>query len=224
MTMSRRTALTTSAALLTAGLAGPRLALAQGAAPRPERTLTGDDLTALHTPDEGVEERVLGAPDARVTCVEYASLTCPHCASFHTDVLPQIKSRFIDTGQVRFIFRHFLLTAPDAGASMMARCAPAERFFPILDRLFSEQRSWATARDPVDAVRNIALQAGFTQETFEACLQNQELLDRLQAQTDRAEQRFGVEATPTLFVNGQMYQGALRLAEFESVVAPLLRS
>jgi protein-disulfide isomerase len=219
VTVSRRNVLAAAGAL-----AGIYPSSAFGQTPRrPERIFSGDDLTALHTADEGVEERFLGAPDARVTCVEYASLTCPHCASFHLEQLPRIKARFVDIGQVRLIFRHFLLTPQDAGASLMARAAPADRFFPIVERVFRDLRRWASAPDPVAALQEIAQQFGFTQESFHTALRNDALLDRLQDQTDRAEQRFGVDSTPTLFVNGQMYPGALEFAEFESVVAPMLR-
>jgi protein-disulfide isomerase len=223
VTRSRRTVLTASAALATMGILRPTPAGAQ-TAPRPERTLSGADLTALNTPDEGVEDRVIGSANARVTIVEYASLTCPHCATFHTEVLPQVKARFVDSGQVRLIFRHFVLNILDAGASMMARCAPAERFYPILDVLFQQQRSWAGASDPVAALGQIALQAGFTRESFEACLRNQQILDRLSAQTDRAARRFGVNSTPTIFINGQMFRGALRVEQIEAIVSPMLRA
>jgi protein-disulfide isomerase len=223
VTTSRRTILTASAALVTAGLLRSTPASAQ-AAPRSERTLSSSELADLHTPDQGLEDRILGAADARVTIVEYASLTCPACASFHNDTMPQLKARFIDTGQAKLVFRHLVANILDAGASMMARSAPTENFFPIIEVLFQQQRSWAGSSDPVAALRAIALQAGLTQEAFEAALRNQQLLDRLSAQGDRAQRRFGANSTPTLYVNAQMFRGALTFPQIESVLTPLLRA
>jgi protein-disulfide isomerase len=218
VTATRRSLLAASALLAAAP------AVAQRAAPRPERTLVGAELAALQTPDEGLEERVLGSPDAKVTLIEYASMTCPHCATFHNDVLPVLKSRYVDSGQMRVVFRHFLLNILDAGASMLARCAPTERYFPMIDVLFQQQRQWAAASDPVASLRAIARQAGFSQESFDACLRDQALLDRLNAARDRGAQRFGVSSTPTLFINGQMYRGALRVEEIEAIITPMLRA
>lgn len=204
-------------------LAAPRVH-AQAAAPTPTKTLTGADLTALYEPDPGLEDRIVGQPTARVTLVEYASLTCPHCATFHNDVLPTLKTRYVDTGQMRVIFRNFLLNVLDAGAAMMARCAPEDRFFPLTETLFQQQRTWVGANDPVAALFAIARQAGFSQESFERCLRDQALLDRLNVARDRAARRFGVQSTPTLIINGQVYAGALRVEQVEAVLAPLLRA
>jgi protein-disulfide isomerase len=224
VTTSRRTAIAVTAAALGVAAWAPRHARAQGAPPRAERTLSGADLVALNTPDEGLEERTLGPATARVTLIDYSSLTCPHCATFHNEVVPRLKERYVDSGQMRLVFRNFILNVLDAGASMMARCVPGDRFFPIIEVLFQQQRVWAAANDPVAALFNIGRQAGFTQESFERCLRDQALLDRLNAARDRAQQRFGVNSTPTLFINGQMYRGALRLEQVESIIAPMLRA
>lgn len=225
MTTSRRTAIAVTAAALGSVAWAPHSVRAQAAAPpRAERTLSGADLVALNTPDEGLEEHTLGPATARVTLIEYASLTCPHCATFHNEVVPRLKERYVESGQMRLVFRNFILNVVDAGASMMARCAPNDRFFPIIEVLFQQQRVWAASNDPVTALFNIGRQAGFTQESFERCLRDQTLLDRLNLARDRAQQRFGVNTTPTLFINGQMYRGALRLEQIESIIAPMLRA
>jgi protein-disulfide isomerase len=212
-------ALAASAAAITA--AAP--ALAQQAARRPDSTLTGALLEELNRPGP-LGDQVLGRADAPVTIIEYASKTCGHCATFHTDTLPRLKAEFIDTGRVRLIYREFPLDPLAAGAAMLARCAPEGRFFPLTDVLYQTQRNWAASNDPVAALLQIARQAGFTQESFEACLRNQQLLDAVQSGRDTAQRRFGVNSTPTLFINGQMFRGALRFDEIERIVTPMLRS
>jgi protein-disulfide isomerase len=211
-------ALTASAAAL---VAVP--AFAQQAARRPDATLTGALLEELNRPI-AIGEQVLGRADALVTIIEYASKTCAHCASFHNDTLPRLKTEYIDTGRVRLIYREFPLDALASGAAMLARCAPEGRFFPLTEALYQTQRNWASSNDPVAALLQIARQAGFTQESFETCLRNQQLLDALTALRETAQRRFGVNSTPTLFINGQMFRGALRFDEIERIIKPMLRS
>jgi protein-disulfide isomerase len=198
-------------------------ALAQQAARRPDSTLTGALLEELNRPSP-LGDQVLGRAEAPVTIIEYASKTCGHCASFHQDTLPRLKTEFIDTGRVRLIYREFPLDPLAAGAAMLARCAPEGRFFPLTDVLYQTQRNWASSNDPVAALLQIARQAGFTQESFETCLRNQQLLDALTAVRETAQRRFGVNSTPTLFINGQMFRGALRFDEIERIITPMLRS
>jgi protein-disulfide isomerase len=232
VTPSRRNLVLGAAGLGAGGLAATWFLAGRGAAPEaPSSTAAGDarpagpvDLSSLAAPDPGLEERALGPANARITLIEYASMTCPHCATFHTEVVPQLKTKYVDPGQMRMVFRHFTLNVVDEGASMMARCAPPERYFPLLDVLFSQQRVWAGSNDPVSALLAIARQAGFTQEFFERCLRDDALLARLRAARERAQQRFGVNSTPTIFINGQVFRGAMRLDQVEAVIAPMLRA
>ncbi|AVO46895.1 DsbA family protein [Phreatobacter cathodiphilus] len=175
----------------------------------------------------------LGKADAPVTIVEYASLTCGHCASFHTGTLPELKKKYIETGKVRLVFREFALNQLDAAVYMLTRCAlnadgkagegvDQARYFALIDVFFQQQRTWAFGGNPLEAVTAITRQAGMTQAQFEACLNNQAILDALNATRERAASAFGVESTPTFFVNGKRVLGAQPAAEFEKIIDPLL--
>jgi protein-disulfide isomerase len=168
-------------------------------------------------------DKVLGSETAPVTIVEYASVTCPHCASFHQQTYPALKSKYIDTGKVKLIFREFpTQPAPVAIAGfMLARCAD-DKYYPMLDAIFSQQQSWA--QDPYNGFLRIARQAGFTQEKFEACLKDQKLAEQIQGVAQRGNEQFKVESTPTFFINGKKYVGALSIAELEKIIEPLLKS
>jgi protein-disulfide isomerase len=151
-------------------------------------------------------DRALGAADAKVVVVEYASTTCPHCATFHKEIFPAVKKDYIDSGKVRFIFREFPLNDVDLAAVMVARCAPEDKFFPLLDVYFEQQESW-TKGNPTDELFKIAQLAGFTRESFEACLKNEQLAKGILESRDRAESEFGVQSTPTFFINGEVLRG-----------------
>ena len=167
-----------------------------------------------------IEERALGAEDAPVTVVEYASMTCGHCANFHTQTLPGIKEKYIETGKVRFIYRDYPLDPLAMGAAMLARCAANERYFDLVSLLFEQQRVWAYSQNPLAALEAIAKQVGFTQESFNSCLSRQELLDGLNAVKQKASDEFGVGSTPTFFINGELVKGALTVEEFEKKLEP----
>jgi protein-disulfide isomerase len=179
------------------------------------------DMTALLEPGP-LGDKVLGSADAPVTIVEYASMTCGHCAAFANQTFPALKEKYIDTGKVRFILREFPLDPLAAAAFMLARCAPPDKFYDMVDLFFAQQKNWAYSDDPVTALMNLSKQAGFTQESFEACLTNQELLDGINAVKDRGAQKFGVDSTPTFFVNGQVVRGAQSIGEFDKILEPML--
>src|SRR5919112_2124502 len=164
----------------------------------------------------------LGSPDAKVTIVEYASMTCPHCAAFHRETFPALKSRYIDTGKVRFILREFPLDPLATAGFMLARCDGDQKYYPIVDMLFTNQRSWAGSDKPLDALRQMMRQAGFSQEKFDSCLRDQKLYDAVNAVKNRGIETFKVDSTPTFFVNGQRYPGNMSINEFEKILTPLL--
>ena len=178
------------------------------------------DMAAL-TEAGPLGDEAVGSPDAPVTIVEYASLTCGHCAAFHMQTYPALKEKYIDTGKVRFIMREFPLDPLAAAAFMLSRCAGDDKYFQMVDLFFEKQADWTRTDDPVAALLNLSKQAGFTQESFEACLTNQELLDGVNAVKDRGAQ-FGVDSTPTFFVNGEMYKGVLSIDRFSEIVDPLI--
>jgi protein-disulfide isomerase len=168
-------------------------------------------------------DKVLGSDKAPVTIVEYASVTCGACAAFHTQTYPTLKSKYIDTGKVRLIMREFpTAPAPVAiGGFMLARCAN-EKYFPLLEAIFEQQRSWA--QDPYNGFLRIARQAGFTQESFDACLKDSKVAEQIQQVAERGNVEFKVESTPTFFINGKKYVGVLSVAELEKILEPLLKS
>ena len=181
-------------------------------------------MEALMKPIDGLEDIVLGNPEAKVAVVEYASLTCGHCSHFHKENFPALKKKYIDAGKISFIMREFPLDNLAAAGAMLARCAPNGKIYAMTDLLFNTQADWAYDQgNPVPKLFEIAKQAGFTQETFDKCLKDQKLLDQINAQRSRAADQFGVSATPTFFVNGKKLQGAPNVEAFDAMIEPLLK-
>lgn len=164
----------------------------------------------------------LGPADAKVTIVEYASLTCSHCAAFHKETWPELKKRYLDTGKVRFILREFPLDPLATAGFMLARCDGEGKYYPVTDLLFDQQRNWAFTDKPLDALRSMMRQAGFSQEKFDACLRDQKLYDAVNAVKNRGIEQFKVDSTPTFFINGQRHPGNLSIDEVEKIIKPLL--
>ena len=166
---------------------------------------------------------VLGSPDAPVTIIEYASMTCPHCAQFQAKTFPKLKERYIDTGKVRYIFREFPLDPLAAGAFMLARCADKDKYLSIIDLFFGTQRDWVVP-NPLQPLFNIAKQAGYNEETFNACLKNQQILDGIQNVRDHAAKVLNVESTPTFFINGKRVIGDVSIEDMEKEIKPFLKA
>jgi protein-disulfide isomerase len=172
-----------------------------------------------------LKEMAMGSEKAPVTIVEYASMTCPHCAHFQETTFPTLKKQYIDTGKVRYILREFPLDPVAAAGFMLARCSgdtDSGKYFAIVDTLFRQQRDWAVAK-PLPPLLAIAKQAGFTEETFHACLANQKLLDGIEAVRQRAVDQYGVNSTPTFFINGKKQTGDVSLADMEKAMKPYLK-
>ena len=214
--LTRRAALATATAAATLA-AMPRVALAQQA-PKSDGTVNMDKLLEKGT----LDEQIMGDAEAPVTIVEYASMTCSHCAHFHATTWPTLKKDYIETGKVRFILREFPFDPRAAAAFMLARCAPDGKYYPMVDVLFDQQEKWAFVKNAREPLENIAKLAGFTQESFEACLTNQKLLDDINAVRERASADFGVNATPTFFINGTKYAGALSIEQMSAILDPLI--
>ena len=164
-------------------------------------------------------EMTLGDPNAPNVVIEYASMTCSHCAEFHVATFDAFKEKYIDTGKVYFIFREYPLDALATAASMLARCGPKERYFPLVDLMFDRQAEWAFTENPKAALLDFVRQAGFTEELFNACLTNKEIQDGVLAEKSRASNEFGVRSTPTFFFNGEMHRGELSLEEIDEILA-----
>ncbi|MEQ1950837.1 DsbA family protein [Mesorhizobium sp. CN2-181] len=194
-------------------------AAAAPAAQAPESAGTVD-MAKLLEPG-ALPDMVLGKADAPVTIVEYASMTCPHCAHFHETTLPALKTKYIDTGKARLILREFPFDPRAEAGFMLARCSDGN-YFPMVDVLFKQQQNWATAENASAALLQIAKLAGFTQEKFEACLTDQKLLDQIRAVRERGTKDFGVDSTPTFFINGKQYKGALSIDEMSAIIDGML--
>src|ERR1700689_5412679 len=165
---------------------------------------------------------VLGSDKAPVSIIEYASMTWPHCAHFSTTTFPELQKRYIDTGKVRFIFREFPLDALAAAGFMLARCAGKDKFLPIIETLFAKQQDWVV-QQPIEPLKAIAKQFGFTEESFNQCLANQKVLDNIQAVRDRASEKLGVNSTPTFFINGKRLQGDVSIDAMAKEIEPYLK-
>ncbi|WP_284776898.1 DsbA family protein [Agrobacterium sp. lyk4-40-TYG-31] len=179
------------------------------------------DMAAVLKPGP-LPDRALGDANAPVKIVEYMSMTCPHCAHFHNTTFEEIKKKYIDTGKVYFIIREFPFDPRAAAAFMLARCAPEQQYYPFVSMLFKQQQTWATAQDARAALLQMSKLAGFSQETFEACLTNQKLLDDVNATMQRGATEFGVNSTPTFIINGKRYAGDMSVENMSALVDSLL--
>jgi protein-disulfide isomerase len=164
----------------------------------------------------------LGADKAPVTVIEYASMTCPHCAHFSETTFPELQKRYIDTGKVRFVLRTFPLDALAAAGFMLAICGGKDKYMPIVETLFAKQSDWIV-KEPVPPLKSIAKQFGFTEQSFNECLANQKVLDGIQAVRDHAVEKLGVSSTPTFFINGKKMVGDLSIDQMAKEIDPYLK-
>jgi len=170
-----------------------------------------------------MSEMVLGDENAPITIIAYESMTCPHCASFHAETLPQIKKEYIDTGKAKLIFRDFPLDQLSLRAHMLARCAGKKRYFGMVEVIFRTQNDWARSSDPAQALAGIGRMSGITKEDFEACMANKELFDFIVRRIKEGRDKFGIQSTPSFFVNeDKAIIGAQSFEEFDKVLKPLV--
>lgn len=182
---------------------------------------TGDVNMAELLKPGALPDKQLGKDDAKVTIVEYASMTCPHCAHFAATTFPELKTKYIDTGKARYILREFPFDPSAEAGFMLARCSK-DNYFPMVDVLFKQQANWVGVNNTKDALLQISKLAGFTQESFEACLTDQKLLDDVRSVQKRGADEFKVDSTPTFFINGKTYKGAMSIEEISAIIDPLL--
>ena len=193
-------------------LAGASPAEAQ--TPKPGITVSPDRVLAVTKDD-----RILGKPDAPITIVEYGSLSCPHCAHFADAILPTIKKKWIDTGKAKLIFRDFPLDQVALRAEMVARCAPPDRYYPLIDTLFANQDKWVLARDWRAALERLVLLAGIGKKEVDSCLANKKVEDEVAQSRLTASTQLSVNSTPTFFVNGKKFEGAPTVEAFDQLLS-----
>lgn len=170
-------------------------------------------------------DMALGPKDAAVTVVEFASMTCGHCANFNETVFPKIKTEFIDTGKIRYVFREFPLDIKAVAGSMLSRCIAkddAGKYFAVVDMLFKQQNEWVM-KNTAETLTRIGKQAGLSQQQVEECLKDQALLDKIAADQKFANEVLKVNSTPTFFINGEMLRGEQTFEEFSKKITPLLK-
>jgi protein-disulfide isomerase len=197
----------------------PLPAFAQG---KPKKKF---EITELYKPGP-LGDHSIGKDDAPVTIVEYASFTCGHCANFHVKTFPALKEKYIDTGKVKMIFRVFP-TGPaelSIAAGMLAHCAGKDKYFAMTSALFETQRNWAGTNDPVPVLMKLANQAGISNEKFTECLSDKTLAAEIQRTGLRGYEAFGVEGTPTFFINGTIVvDGDTTIEQLSKIIDPLIK-
>lgn len=188
--------------------------------PAPVAVAGTPDKTALFAVQPG--DHVLGDPKAPITLIEYASFTCPHCAHFHTQILPELKKKWIDSGKVKLVYRDFPLDQVAAKAAQIAECAPADRYYPVIDLIFRNQATWATGSDPIAELAKPLRIAGMGENEIKACLANEAKANQVVADYKGGEV-LGVNSTPTLFIDGQLYRGPRSVEELDAAFAKLAK-
>ncbi|HTV88961.1 MAG TPA: DsbA family protein [Stellaceae bacterium] len=206
-------------ALLVALLVGAGLpAAAQAPAPKIDAAKAANLLAV--TP----QDRILGNPKAPITIIEYASLSCPHCAHFENDVLPDVQKKWIDTGKARLIMRDYPLDREALAAEVLARCMPPARYYPLVKAMFASQPEWVPVPDWRAALQRIAKLAGIGDKEFNACLANKAIENEVADSRLLAYQQLGVDATPTFFINGKKFEGEPTVAGFDQALAAAQKS
>ena len=167
---------------------------------------------------------VLGVENAPVTIIEYASMTCSHCANFANNTFPKLKETYIDSGKVRYVFREFPLDRAAMAAAVVARCVgetDKAKTFALIEVLFAQQDKWAF-KDQIPALQTFAKQFGMGEAAFEACFADDARIKAIRADTIRANEVLGVNSTPSFFVNGTLYPGLATIELVEKIIKPLL--
>ena len=165
-------------------------------------------------------DHVMGDPKAAITMIEYASLTCPHCAAFNSTVLPQIEEKWVKTGKVKLIYRDFPLDQVAIKAAQLAECAGNDKYYAVLDMMFRGQGTWAAAQDPIAELSKSLRIAGMGENEVKACLANDAVANAVIADY-RGGETLGVNSTPTIFINGEQFKGARSLEEFDALFGKL---
>jgi protein-disulfide isomerase len=191
--------------------------------PTPAATTTTPPAAGQQTADASEpalypDDMYLGKADAKVTIIEYASLSCPHCAKFNAEVLPRVKSDYIDKGLVRWVYRDYPLNNPAYLAAVLAHCGSPLRYFGLVDKLFRSQDYWAAQPQPIVALKQIGVNEGIDEKTYDACLADQKLKDKIISRLQEASTKYKVEATPSFLIGGKLYSGELPFDDIKKLI------
>ena len=167
------------------------------------------------------DDRILGSADAPITMIEYASLTCPHCAHLHATALKKIKETWIKDGKVLLVFRHYPLDGLALRAAAVTDCFEGDRFFAFLDLLYENQKRWVPAKDPLAVLGQYAKLAGMTQDKFDACVNDKAEMNKILQRAQEGRDKYQVNSTPTSFINGTKVEGAQPYETFEAIFKKL---
>jgi len=167
------------------------------------------------------QDHALGDPDAPVTIIEYSSLTCPHCAHFHEETLPELRERYIATGKVRLVYRDFPLDQRALAAAALGQCVGPDHYFGFLDVMFETQETWAREQS-LEPLKRLGRLAGMSEEQMNACLQDEELINGILQKRLDAQNEYDIGSTPTFIIGGEAYAGSRSIEEFAELIEPLL--
>ncbi len=172
-----------------------------------------------------MQDRVLGQESAPVTIIEYASLTCPHCAHFETEILPEVKKQLLDTGKAKLIYRDFPLDRFALEAAMVSRCISPLKYYDMLDVIFSKQEIWAKAKDPLAALEKLASLAGMDAADYKSCVENHALETAILTHVQEAQNKYKVQSTPTFVFNdgAEQFSGAQPVEKFAATIEKLTK-
>lgn len=171
----------------------------------------------------GENDVVIGKAEAPVTIIEYASLSCPHCAAFHATTLPQLQSKYIDSGKAKFVFRNFALNPPAFAGAKLVSCIGKDQYYTFTKVLFDQQSQWAFHSEFMTVLEKIAKLGGVSSKQFNDCMADKAVEERVLLIKKTGIESLEVKSTPTFFVNGQMLMGARNIDEFSAIIDPLLK-
>jgi len=191
--------------------------------PPSERVVIKNPTLAELMQTGSLPEMAFGRPDAPVTIMQYASLTCPYCRRFHKETFPNLKKEFIDTGKVRYVLREFPIGKASGAATIALRCAKPEKYLTLYGKFLEQQPAWVSQEVRLDPIFKVASQVGMTRQQFDACRENQAMIDGLKWVKDRGR-TLGVIGTPNFFVAGTLIKRVLTIEDIRTMVEPLLKA
>ena len=195
--------------------AAPAAATAPAATAAP---VAGQQTTDAGEPALYPDDMYLGKADAKLTIIEYASLSCPHCAKFNAEVFPKLKTEYIDKGLVRWVYRDYPLNNPAYLAAVLAHCGSPLRYFGLIDKLFHSQNYWAAKPQPLVALKQIGVSEGIDEKSYDACLADQKLKDKIISRLQEASTKYKIDSTPSFLVRGEVHAGEVSFDDFEKLI------